>query len=309
MPRNAKTNGSDVLKYYQTFEPISKSVDLERANKKVLSEHGYPRRPNKHIHPRLFKLWDRLVVNRPEYVKAELQIGDIVGKRNRIMQKGTEFRPISWGGVGVRTEDVNIPLGQPLFVFGEWVVPAIYPVAGQSNSTQIVGFWVGIDGWQGTQILQAGIAASITGNSVEYWAWTEWYTEEFMDPSVIVQNFPIKQGDLVSFLVCAQTLEYGQVTILNSTTNQMTSVGIQGRPGMHLDGTSAEWVVEGITEDLPNYFAWTFSDSIAGSLTGGLLELQPHGLTRDIFGDDGRYVTESHIVSPVTGVVLWKGLA
>jgi len=208
---------------------------------------------------------------------------------------------------------LNIPLDESLFVFGEWEVPAICPTVGQSNLPQTIGFWVGIDGWESLQILQAGVAVKVTGSTVEYWVWTEWWTDEFMDASIKVANFNVKQGDVISFLICAQTLEYGLITILNSTTNQITSVGIQARPGtdMYLDGTSVEWIVEATPDsvNLPNFYSWTFSKAFAGSQRGDLFGLKPHGLTREIIGTRGFNLTESLIASDNTGVVLWKGLS
>ena len=95
------------------------------------------------------------------------------------------------------------------------------------------------------------------------------------------------------------------VFILNSTNNESTSIGIDARPGILSQGASVEWRVEGVSADLPNFFAWTFSNAIAGE-RGNLFNLRPHGIATEITGNDGYNLTESLIAGDGTGVVLWK---
>ncbi len=42
------------------------------------------------------------------------------------------------------------------------------------RAAQTVGFWVGIDGFGNNQVLQAGTAATVTGQTIDHWVWTEW---------------------------------------------------------------------------------------------------------------------------------------
>ena len=48
-----------------------------------------------------------------------------------------------------------------------------------------VGFWVGLDGEETGELLQAGVAAIVEPgylwSDVEWFAWTEWFTGEFED--------------------------------------------------------------------------------------------------------------------------------
>src|SRR5205085_3077055 len=175
----------------------------------------------------------------------------------------------------------------------------------QLSSSQTVGLWLGIDGYGNNQVLQAGIAGTVTGTSADYWVWTEWYTSQYQDPAVRVTNFSIKPGDLISYIVCAAQQDYGLIFILNSTTNQSTSIGIDARPGILSQGATVEWIVEGVSADLPNFFAWTFSNAIAGE-RGNIFDLRPHGITTEITGNGGYNLTQSLIAGDGTGVVLWK---
>jgi hypothetical protein len=55
--------------------------------------------------------------------------------------------------------------------------------------------------------LQAGTAATVTGNNTVNWVWTEWYPL----PAIQVTNFPIKPGDYITVLVCAPQPNHGFV--------------------------------------------------------------------------------------------------
>ena len=50
------------------------------------------------------------------------------------------------------------------------------------------------------RVLQAGSAATVSGNNVVYWVWTEW----FPIGAIQITNFPIKPGDYLTVLsLCA----------------------------------------------------------------------------------------------------------
>lgn len=111
---------------------------------------------------------------------------------------------------------------------------------------------MGRDGWGNGQVLPAGIAVTVQSNAtVGWWAWTEWYTTQYQDPAVAVQNFGVSVGDTVSFVVCAPRPDHGFVSMQHVTTGQATSAGIDARPGITSQGASAGWIVEGISADLP----------------------------------------------------------
>lgn len=142
--------------------------------------------------------------------------------------------------------------------------------------------------------------------SVEWWAWTEWWSTRYNDSAVVVTNFPISAGDTVSVLICAPRPNYGSVWMQNLTTGQATSVGIDARPGITSAGSSAEWVVEGISAELPVFLpAITFSGCTA-STQHDSFNLQPHGLPTDINGTNGP-LTKTSIASPTTVVIEWEG--
>ena len=79
-------------------------------------------------------------------------------------------------------------------------------------------------------------------------------------------------------------------------------------------GSSAEWIVERVSADLPYFFPATFSDCTAGSLHE-LFDLAPGGLPLDIEGapsggaEVGPHLARTSIASPTVAVVEWQGFA
>jgi hypothetical protein len=190
-------------------------------------------------------------------------------------------------------------------VYAEWAIPAISPKA-DPNQDITAGFWVGIDGWGNDQVLQAGVAVTVTSKGlVNWWAWTEWYTVKYKDPAVRIQNFKITGGDKLSVLVCAPQPDHGFVFIKNDSTGQSTSVGIDARPGIKSVGESVEWIVEGASPELPIFYATTFEKCTAGTKSHGY-HVQPSGVTTNIAGSAGP-LTTTVISGPESVVVDWIG--
>jgi hypothetical protein len=168
----------------------------------------------------------------------------------------------NWAGAIVQTASLNLSPPEPAnTVFAEWVVPKINTSTKESGS-QTVGFWVGLGGWNTGQVLQAGTAATLSGNSVTYWAWTEWFPAGYQ-----VTNLEIQAGDTVSVLVCAPESDHGYVSMMNHRTNIALSIGVSdpNSGDAPYDGSSVEWVIEAIDSEMPNFGSVTFSQITAGT--------------------------------------------
>lgn len=259
------------------------------------------------------RLWQRAFarVPRPQMVRAELEVDEVMKQRRLPPDGGAGFGPSGWGGVIVPTASLGFSPYEPAnLVFAEWQVPRLYPVAGDPDIPLTVGFWVGLDGSDPTsyELLQAGTAATITGNNVSYWAWTEWFTSEYNTPYKVA-NFSVQPGDLVSVLVCAPQPGQGFVSMLNHRTQQATSIGVP-RPGGDITsvGARAEWIVEGISADLPDFSAVAFIDAQAGTQDYSF-NLLPGGQITNITGGSGGALTETWIFSQTGAAVVWEGSA
>lgn len=77
----------------------------------------------------------------------------------------------------------------------------------------------------------------------------------------------------MSALVCAPQNGFAPVTLQNRTTGLCTSIGLPKRADMTNDGMSAEWIVEGISPDLPDFGAIVFLECL-GLAASHRLELE-----------------------------------
>jgi hypothetical protein len=319
---------SDILDHVRTFEGPPSSIDLLKASNEELVRHGLPRRPNLESQPRLAQLWYRGLEMPREYVPARLSIDPVLSVRNPLwrnpdLPRGLEnegsFGPSGWGGVVSQPDKVqirdfrtgrvrNLVIEPATSIYGQWTIPGVFP-ASDPDGDIVAGFWVGIDGWGGNQVLQAGVAVTVHPDAhVEWWAWTEWYTNQYKDPALKVDNFTISVGDTVSVLVCAPNPTLGYVWIHNLTTGQATSVGIPARKGIRSLGLSAEWIVEGISTALPVFLpSVTFTSCSAGTKRTSF-DLKPSGFTTEIAGNDpGEQLTHTTIASDSVALVEWEG--
>jgi len=294
----------EVLKHITVYDGPPPGFDPNTAEDRLLRKHGIPRRPDALKEPHLKKIWDEAFSSKPKFIKAEIEIDRVMAKRKRpvITQKadGKSFSPSGWGGIVTQVKNLGFNPPEPVVsVYGEWFIPNITPVANEPNQAETVGFWVGIDGFGNNQVLQAGMAATITGNNVQYWVWTEWYP---LLP-IRVNNFPIKPGDYITVLVCANQPNHGFCSMLNKTTNQAISIGITPPANTNSIGASAEWIVEGISPILPVFSTVVFTNCSAGTKNHAF---NMHGGTiTEINGAGNANLTAASILSDTRGMVKW----
>lgn len=103
--------------------------------------------------------------------------------------------------------------------------------------------WVGIDGDTcGTAILQTGLDFTISGGSVSYDAWYEWYPDYAYDFSGIT----FSPGDTVKLTVTATTTKAGSAVIENITKGKTVTKSLTSTAA--LCEQDAEWIVEDYEE-------------------------------------------------------------
>lgn len=301
-----KMSDEEVLKHITTYEAPPAGFDFNTAEPRLLRKHGIPRKPDSKKEPHLQAIWDRAFESKPQFIKAEIAVDHILSKRKTAVigkapkANGTTFNPSGWGGVVEQVANLGFNPPEPVVtVYGEWFVPTITPIANEPNQPETVGFWVGIDGFGNNQVLQAGMAATITGNSVNYWVWTEWYPI----PAIQVTNFAIKPGDYLTVLVCANQPNHGFCSMMNKTTNQVTSIGITPPANTTSIGATAEWIVEGISPILPVFSTVVFSNCSAGTKNHTIN--MNGGTITEIAGAGGANLTASSILSNTSGLVKW----
>ena len=191
------------LQSIRTFKPPPAGFDPRKAGKRELAIYGFPRRPDPKTEKHLHALWRKIVSRPMKTVQAKLAIDRVLlNRKSQLgkMAKGKKFSPSGWGGIVTQVSDFNFKPAEPVnMVYGEWFIPSVEPDYNNPNNAMTVGFWVGIDGFTNGQVLQAGMAATVTGNNINYWPWFEWYP----NPPLQITNFPIQPGDYITVLVCA----------------------------------------------------------------------------------------------------------
>jgi len=245
-----------------TFPAPPKNFNPVTAPDRDLALYGYPRRPDPVKEPGLRKLWDSAFTGKHTFVKAELVEDKVWHSRPHADFKKQGFGlGGNWAGAVVNVSSLGFSPPEPAnTVFAEWVVPKVKTKPAEPGS-QTVGFWVGLGGVGTGQLLQAGTAATVSGTSVSYWAWTEWWPAAYK-----VTSLAIEPGDKVSVLVCAPESDHGFVSMMNHRTGIAISVGVNDPSGTNpYDGSTVEWVIEAINTEMPNFDSVTFTQVTAGT--------------------------------------------
>jgi hypothetical protein len=120
-------------------------------------------------------------------------------------------------------------------ITGEWIVPTVQPTSKPTYSST----WIGIDGFNNSNLIQTGTEQDYYNGSAHYYAW--W--EILPAPETVISNMTIHPGDRMSADI--QNLGGGQwsITIQDLTTGQSFTTQ-QSYSGPQ---TSAEWIEEAPT--------------------------------------------------------------
>jgi len=283
-----------------TFPTPPAGFDPLIAPHEQLQRYGLPRRPDAQAEPVLRDLWDKAFSQHPTFVKPVLEETTAWRSRPRIARisdqlggsgSGDGSLAGCWTGALV---DFGLPAPDPaFFVYADWVVPTIQVKPAEPGS-QTIGFWIGLGGWNNTtaggSLLQAGICATLSGSSVNYFAVTEWAPAAWK-----VANFAVAPGDAISMLVCAPESDHGFVLMLNQRTQHVMSFGVSPPTGLQVDGSTVEWIVEAIDTEMPNFGSVAFTQCNAGNSAGAITLSSPDAFAYD--GSPGDLLAEATILA------------
>jgi hypothetical protein len=164
------------------------------------------------------------------------------------------------------------------YVISDYVVPMAQQAYGAcTGGWDYESSWVGIDGYNSNDVLQAGTEsdAYCNGSTKEtfYSPWYEWYPAG----EVRITNFPVVPGDDLFVEVWNTSATQGYAYFVNYNTNTSGSIGFTAPTGTTLIGNSAEWIVEepgvgGGQATLTNYIWENFANCNAYTWAGTKLE-------------------------------------
>src|SRR6266702_2103434 len=115
-------------------------------------------------------------------------------------------------------------------VTGTWIVPQV-----GSTTTGADATWVGIGGVSGTDLIQAGTQATVSGADVSYEAWTE-----MLPDSSHTVSLDVAAGDSVTVSITEQTSGEWLIAMVNNTTK----ASYQRTVRYSSSRSSAEWIQE-----------------------------------------------------------------
>jgi hypothetical protein len=301
---------SDVSSRYRTYDSPPAGFDPGTAPQEVLRRYGLPRRPDPEKEPKLAALWKEVFDRPTTYITAQLEL-EPVSSGPRPAAPGAPIAG-SWGGAQVPARS---PSTDPMnMVFAQWVVPTVSPLNQTGEGLYIV-FWVGLFG--GDNLMQAGVRAKVPSgysDTVEWDAWTEWYSMKYQDAPKPVTNLPIAPGDTVCFLVCAPQPNVGYVSISNLSQGFHTSVTVvPSHADLVLTSPTAVWAVETTGNELPFYYSVEFNNCVCSSQQE-LYELTPSGVLQNVTSIQAGHpydypITHAYIDSPTRLVVPWLAFA
>ncbi|HEY6203185.1 MAG TPA: G1 family glutamic endopeptidase [Candidatus Limnocylindria bacterium] len=115
-------------------------------------------------------------------------------------------------------------------VTGTWIVPQVGATTTGADAT-----WVGIGGVSGTDLIQAGTQATVSGGSVSYEAWFE-----MLPQSSRTISLDVAPGDSVTVSITEQSSGQWSIEMTNNTTKS----SYQRTVSYASSRSSAEWVQE-----------------------------------------------------------------
>jgi hypothetical protein len=257
------------------FGPLPEGFDPATASARQLTAYRLPRRPDAETEPELRDLWERAVSRTKLWITPEFEHrehithGPARSRRGRSTKNADLEAPIvanatstNWSGAMTFS-----PAGKPYrFVGGQWTVPS--PNA-PGVGTFYASEWVGIDGWNSNDVLQAGTETEVTDFVIftarQVYTWWEW----FPAGEVRIGNLPVEPGDVMYCLICADSTTHATVSFSNQSQGVGTRFDITPPAGTTLTGNVAEWIVErptvgGSVANLTDYAACYFDECITG---------------------------------------------
>jgi len=275
------------------FDPV-------HATDAQLKAYAMPPRPNPATQPKEYGRWKRamsLVKTREigEITLTERSHGPaaILGRHTDASLRNTTYTTPNWSGfVNLNGLTGYNSTYSYYFVTSDYVIPVV------KNRTcdgkwDLSSEWVGIDGFNGADVLQAGTESDAycgsNGSSTSYYAWFEWYP---YNESRI--SLPVSPGDDMYLVVWDTSATTGYAYLENQNTGVAQEFYLTAPSGTRLIGNTAEWIVEatasgGTIQTLADYnndwfwggSAWNFAGSefVAGSSSSVQVNLVQGGTT------------------------------
>jgi len=224
------------------FDPL-------QANDATLAAYAIPPRPDELKHPAEYSKWKRAMSLKTTRIFGDLkQTGryhgpaTLTGVNRDQSQRNTTYNSGNWSGfVNLNSLKSYNSKTSFYYIISDFVIPQV------TNPTcsgwDYAAEWVGIDGFNSGDVLQAGIGTDAAcGYSQATNAWIEWfpYGESGTPLSVAA-------GDDMFVEVWDTSSTVGYAYLENISTGQSEEYQLTAPNGTKLVGNSADWIVEAPT--------------------------------------------------------------
>lgn len=283
----------------QGFDPLT-------ASDEDLSYNGFPPRPDQAASPKAFASWVRAmnaskIRVTPNLKQTNRYSGPAKINKNASLSAGDAgaLESFNWSGYVNLSGGSSYGKASFFYVTAEFLVPvASQPFGVCTGDWDYSVSWVGIDGWNSGDVLQAGFEDDAYCNgsttSTFYSPWYEWYPNAWTN----ITNFPIAPGDEIFVVVWNSSATQGATYMVNENTEQAVEIGFTAPAGTSLVGNSAEWIVErpsisGSLATMTNYVADPFWDASAATFYNSVVD-PTSSTSNSIIGLDNNAIADSY---------------
>jgi hypothetical protein len=263
-----------------------------------LAAYALPPRPDAALHPVEFGKWKRAMLAMKTRASGDLVQTNrshgpagLTAAHRDATQRNTVYNSTNWSGFANLNSLTSYNTSYSFYyIFSDFVIPAV--TAPSSSGSYYAAEWVGIDGFNSGDVLQAGVETGASGSSSGYNAWIEWYPN--YETAI---SLPVGPGDDMFIEVWDVSSTVGYAFLENITTGQYQEYELTAPSGTKLVGNSAEWVIEapgvnGSQSSLADYHydvfwgagAYNFarSEFLPGSSTSVQIDLVQGGTTYSV---------------------------
>jgi Peptidase A4 family len=283
----------------------SEDFDPLNASDEDLAYNGFPPRPDQVASPKAYASWVKAIDASKTRIQPVLKQSDHfsgpaqVKKNGSANQNAGALDSYNWSGYLNLSGSSSYGKESFYYVYADFLVP----VARQPFNVCTGGWdysvsWVGIDGWNSPDVLQAGFEADAycdgSTTATYYSPWYEWFPNSWTN----ITNLSIAPGDEYFVEVWSTSSTQGYAYLVNENTDQAVEIGFKAPSGTTLKGNSAEWIVErpginGSLSTLTNYVDDPFWDAYAVTFSDSVID--PSSSTSDpVTGLDSKGVADSY---------------
>lgn len=178
--------------------------------------------------------------------------------------KNASTTPYGWSSTNWSGYALSGTTGQYNSISGNWTVPTVAPSKGSSYSSS----WIGIDGFNNSDLIQTGTEQDYYSGASHYDAW--W--EILPAAETVITNMTVQPGDQMSANIVNDGNGNWTITIDDKTRGE-TFTTTQAYSG---PAESAEWIQEaptigGRVATLANYGSTTFDPGTVNGVDPGLV--------------------------------------